>query len=610
MASLDLASEVKKKLLISSVIKKTVELRGSGTRFLALCPFHQEKTPSFHIRDDVGRFKCFGCGASGDAINFLMRLRGLGFKEAVLELADEAGIVRSSSQSPTAKVSKPQKDFIEANKVAHSFFMGQLRHERLGLEARRYLIDERKLTGPMIEQAGIGFGGAHRDDFIAYLRQKNISTECAIAAGLLKQGPFSVIAPFLGRIIFPIRAADGRIIAFGGRSFLASASDTPKYVNTQGNELYEKKKAFYGLFESRAAIEKGQTPCLVEGYFDAMAMWAAGIPALALCGTALSAEHVRLLKRLSSRLLIAFDKDAAGLKALKASLSLLFAEQIQVNVIELARKDPGDYLQEQALPELASAAANASDALCYAIDEAALLGNADITHRIAQIDELMPILQSIARPLIRRQYVVYLANKLHEDPSLLWMEIEKRRRTNVQKQKKEGIKAPQSESIEGLSAHERLLAPIFLAHPTLLEQAPLLADLVSAEFLNFFKDPDIEQAWGRLIVQAGEEGVALTQEEAQAVITGLIEQDKRRKTKALLTSKRQNLQQAEKKKDFSLILHWLKEHSEALAAQKPKKEPRLPAILPKEPKALVQERKVYIKKDEAILGDTEEEGWY
>lgn len=608
--SLDLAAEVKKKLPISSVIKKTVELRGSGNRFLALCPFHQEKTPSFQVRDDVGRYKCFGCGASGDAFEFLMRLRGLSFKEAVSELAEEAGIgSRAPKSLGQAKVAKYQKDVAEANKVAHRFFMEQLRHKSAGLEARRYLIKDRKLTGPMIAQAAIGFGGDNKDDFIAYLRQKGISIECALSAGLLKQGPFSVIAPFLSRIIFPIRTSDGRIIAFGGRSFLPSASDTPKYVNTHGNELYEKKKAFYGLFESRSAIQKGQTPCLVEGYFDAMAMWAAGIPALALCGTALSAEHARLLKRLSSRLLIAFDQDAAGLKALKASLSLLFAEQIQASVIELSRKDPGEYLREEALLELSLQAANASDALCYAIDHMAVLGQGDIANRIAQIDELMPIIKNIARPLIRRQYVVYLAKKLHEDPTLLWMEIEKQKRSGTEGRRHKSFVAADSTD-QVLSAHERLLAPIFLAHPVLLDEAEGLLGLVSAQFLNFFPKQDSDEPLGREILKAGEEGIAFTLEEAQAVITGLVEQAERRKAKALLTKKRQTLQQAEKEKDFTLVLQSLKEQSEALAAQKPKKEAKQPLVPKVVEKAPAPKVKAALRKEEDIFEDGEEEGWY
>ncbi|HXW60412.1 MAG TPA: DNA primase [Myxococcota bacterium] len=599
--SLDLKDLVKSKLTLSSIVKKTVELRGSAKRFLGLCPFHQEKTPSFQVRDDVGFYKCFGCGASGDMIEFLMRLRGLSFKEAVLELADEAGLTPSVKSSTPSSTKEPISEIVLANNIAHKYFMEQLRAKSTGLDARRYLLKERKLNVMMIKQAQIGFGGNNKEDFIGYLRQHKVSTECAILAGLLKQGPFSLTSPFINRIIFPIRTNNGRVVAFGGRSFLSSQKDIPKYVNTHGNALYEKKKILYGLFESRSAIEKGQVPCLVEGYFDAMAMWAVGIPALALCGTALSVEHARMLKRLSSRLLIALDQDGPGFKALKAALVLLYNEQIQSHVIVLTKKDPGEYLISEELSLLTTHAAKPLDALCYAIDQMSLGANSDIASRVSQIDELLPVLKSIARPLIRRQYVVYLANKLHEDPSLLWKEIEARKKTTANEKTTSGAFIHEPE----LSEHERLLAPIFLKFPELInEPAPLFSSLVSERFLNYFlglKDEEI----GHRIRKAGEEGVSLTLEEAKAVIEALNRKAQQKAAKVALTKQRQKLQQAEKDKDFSLMLQSLREHSQVLAENKAKK------VL--KPKAEVQTKakKGYINKREEISTNAfEEEGWY
>lgn len=601
--SLDLAQQVKNKIPLSAVIRHAVELRGAGQKFLGLCPFHQEKTPSFQVRDDLGRYKCFGCGASGDIFEFLMRLRGLSFKEAVDELALKAGI----SAAPGLKKTGPHvpldraQAWLLANRVAHKYFKDQLLGKESGHLARRYLEKERKLTLPMIEQAALGFGGTSKDDFVSFLKSNGVSAESALAAGLLQKGQYSLIAPFLNRIIFPIRRMDGRVVAFGGRSFLKSEAETPKYVNTHGTGLYEKRKSFYGLFESRAGILRGQVPCLVEGYFDAMAMWAAGVPALALCGTALSPEHAILLKRLSSRLNISFDNDAAGLKALRSSLVLLFAQGIQASVVALYKKDPGEYLATGELAALAEQLEKPTDALCHAIDHMAFGGSGDIANRIAQIDELMPIFASITRPLIRRQYVVYLANKLHEDPSLLWMEISGRKKTPTP------MRAPEIKAPPILNSEERLLAPLFLAYPELIQQMLGLEEMISPDFLNFFLQGQ-DMPLGPLIRALGEDGAVLPLGEAQAVIRALHHRVIKSKTKKVLRMQRQKLLQAQKDNDFSLVVANLKEQSLVLKEGQTKKKPK--ALMPEKKVPEISSTRVKVATSEMHVDQGEEEGWY
>lgn len=594
--SLDLSQQVKTKLSLSAVVRNAVELKGNGARYLGLCPFHQEKTPSFQVRDDLGRYKCFGCGASGDIFEFVMRLRGLSFKEAVAELAIKAGIssrpiLKKSSAHP---VNNQAQSWLLAHKVAHAYFIEQLRKKDAGMAARRYLIKERKLTVPMLEQAGIGFGGAFKEDFVSYLKAHNISSNLAISAGLLKEGPFSTTAPFLNRIIFPIRRMDGRVIAFGGRSFLTSDVEVPKYVNTHGGGLYEKRKTFYGLFESRAAIEKGQTPFLVEGYFDAMAMWAAGFPALALCGTALSLEHATILRRLSSRLNIAFDNDAAGLKALRSALFFLFGHSIQARVVVLDKKDPGEYLASDDLGALGSKVAEPIDALCYIIDNLALSKSSDIANRVAQIDELLPIFSKISRPLIRRQYVVYLAEKLHEDPSLLWMEITKRNKVSSAKS------AQKTENLPKLNSEERLLAPLFLAHPDLIKKTIGLEEMLSPDYLAYFLNGQ-QEPLGSLIRKFGEEGLSLSLSEAEAVLLALHQRVEKKKLKEARISQRQKLYQAQKDKDFSSVLATLKEQSQALKKGK--------EDLPKNKPVPTPPSRIKPLRESPQVLENEEEGW-
>jgi DNA primase len=562
-------TEIKNRVILSSVIKKAVQLKGNGPKYLGLCPFHEEKTPSFNVNDKLGRFKCFGCGASGDVFEFTMRLRGLSFREAVEELSGNAGI-KLKSQRPNSH-DDATRALLKAQSKAHEYFIAHIKSAKN--PARDYLVS-RGLNSAMIEQAALGFGGLSASEFFNFLKNHNISQDLAAQAGLIKYQGSNPVPMFLGRLIFPIRRFDGKVVAFGGRSFLEHDNLAPKYVNTHAYALYEKRNNFYGLFESKHAILKGQTPVLVEGYFDAMALWALGIPALALCGTALSSEHIALLKRLVSRLVICFDGDAAGFRALRSSLALLWSKNITTNVMTLDRKDPGEYLSD--LVALKARLSEQQDALCFVIDQARLIALGDISHRVHEIDQLLPILMNIARPLVRRQYVAYLAKQLHEDPSLLWAEI-----TNRLKNKKEpprALEAPVRSPII-FSATEKLLAQILALYPDLAgDISEALRVFISGEFKEFL---DHENPAHTAMAQAikAERALApeISLEEAREVLKALEHKLVRLAAKAELKKKRSELQAAEKAKDFSLVLKSLKEQSKLLAQLKPK-EPLVPVV--------------------------------
>lgn len=602
-----LAHEVKKRVLLSSVVKKTAELKGSGVRFLAICPFHDEKTPSFQVRDDLGRYKCFGCGASGDIFAFIMQLRGLSFKEAVEELAHEANIpIKPNIYKEKIASGEKPVDILRANEVAHQYFLRQLRLKNAGLKARNYLLEDRKLTITMVEQASLGFGGDNNEEFISYLETNGINSELAIQTGLLKKSASSLVSCFQNRIIFPIRTLSGQVIGFGGRIFKKEDS-RPKYVNSHGNEIYEKKKSFYGLYESRHAINKGHAPCLVEGYFDAMAMWAAGTPALALCGTALSKDHVQVLKGLSSKVLIAFDHDSAGLKALLASLSLLFMRGLESRALIMTKKDPGEYLKDEELSELIAIIKNSYDALCYAIDASSCGLHDDIRERVAKIDSLIPIFENIQRPLLRRQYVSYLAHKLHEDPSILWMEIENKRKRGRQDKKTELIK--EMPKVSTLSHYERILAPILQDYPEFLERAQGLIGLISQPFLDAFAKDGSPSTLEGAINEACSNGLSISSKEGSAIIDGLYEKLEKAKRRAALKITRLNLQQAEKDKNFSSILKSLKEQSEVLASEKGKRKERIVEHNKKEQPLTSNENYKTTAPDHDMIFD-DEEGWY
>lgn len=578
----DIVQNIKKRLLISSIVRQAIELKGSGSHFLGLCPFHKEKTPSFHVRDHVGSFKCFGCGASGDVFAFIMRLRGIGFKEALSELSEKAGL----SDVPKVRAEKPIKNdeaLLRAQAVASRFFIEQL-HGDAGRSVMNYLLKDRRLKESMIKQAGIGFGGSSNRDFLNYLAHNNVREQTAIDAGLIKPGNFSKVAQFLGRITIPIKRSDGTIVAFGGRAFENDDPNQPKYVNTHAYLHYEKKKSFYGLFESKAAILQGQIPFLVEGYFDAMALWAAGVPALALCGTALSDDHIQLLKRMSSRVVMCFDDDDAGYKALRSSLVKLWRSNILSNAVVLDKKDPGDYLASGQLAQLKKCIGQPVDATCLVIDRVALNIDSDISTRISEIDELLPIFATIARPLMRRQYVAYLAQKLHEDPGILWSEISQKAK---KLRPKDVVAASPVPSVLSLGAEEKWLLQILRCAPHLAEQvSPLLWEKIRPDLKPLFLHINEHPEQIKQLLSGEYEDLRFSVEEAREMLEALHERLSKSLRRDALKIKRQELQRAEKEKDFASVFKTLREHSSILAKNK------TPKAKPSEAKENPEPRKV------------------
>jgi DNA primase len=596
MASLAQIDQIKARLSISAIVKEAVKLRPAGNALLGLCPFHQEKTPSFNVRDQDARFKCFGCGAGGDIFEFVMRLRGISFKEAIAELAERAGvsIVSANPKKAQGAPDAPKSaDLLSIQNIAQKYFVSSLLADNTAKGPLDYLVTDRGLDREMIRQAGIGFGGASTAHFIEALKKAKVPRSLALEAGLFGQNSTNLKAQFLGRITFPIRDWQGRILGFGGRIWQGDA-EAPKYLNTHTNALFEKRKLLYGLFESKPALLKGMSPVVVEGYFDAMAFWAVGIPAVALCGTALSEAHLKLLKPHISRLTLCFDNDQAGLSALIKALPLVFREDFFVNLIELSQKDAGVFLAQKLLPTLKKEAAVAKDAFCHVIDHLALKPFLDIRQKIDELDRLMPIFASIKRPILRRQYVAYCAQKLQEDPKVLWQEIEN-------KIKKSPSKSPVAVAKDNLTyaltPTEKSLAQVILKFPHLsaLVGEGIVADL-SPDFKALLKvlaeaqpgqfdglgsvlatcSRDFQKAWAELAPNE----ILVIEEVGIAIIKNLNDRALKRTRQENLEKMRLAIKDAEAAKDFSKVLLNLKEQSSLLAKSKKPK--------PIAPKAVVE----------------------
>jgi DNA primase len=301
---------VKERVDLNQVISEHgVVLRKSGRGFTGLCPFHSEKTPSFHVNPDTRSYKCFGCGESGDVFTILEKIDGLTPAEALKTLAERAGVELTSRRDPAEQ--EREKRLLAANDTAHFYFRQALRGTERGKEVARYIAD-RGIQPETVEKFGLGYAPDSWDGLVGYLRKKGYSDEEVVAAGLIGRSDRGVFDWFRDRLIVPIKDGRGRIIAFGGRAM--RADQRGKYVNSQGTVLFNKSATLYGLDAARAAIRKERTAVIVEGYFDAIALHQAGFEnAVASMGTALTEDQYHVLNTMRiERAIVAFDGDAAG----------------------------------------------------------------------------------------------------------------------------------------------------------------------------------------------------------------------------------------------------------------------------------------------------------
>lgn len=321
------------------IVSATVSLKPSGTgAYVGLCPFHDEKTPSFSVRPALGVWHCFGCGLGGDVFGYVEHQENVDFRDAVELLADKYHIELHYDQSNAKKEHTGSKRarLLEANEAAQEFFVSQLMTKD-ALAARK-LLDGRNFSQADCQRFGCGYAPQGWDNLVRYLAGKGFTQQEMLDAGLARQGQHGVYDYFRGRVTWPIRDSTGRTLGFGARKLYEDDSIGAKYINTPDTALYRKNQVLYGIDMAKAAIVKKRQVVIVEGYTDVMAMHLAGVDtAIATCGTAFGAEHAKIVRRLiaddslgavqligplkvdgqqlSSRIVFTFDGDAAGQKA-------------------------------------------------------------------------------------------------------------------------------------------------------------------------------------------------------------------------------------------------------------------------------------------------------
>jgi DNA primase len=388
------------------LIGRHVALKKAGRSYKGLCPFHHEKTPSFQVNPDRGIFHCFGCGESGNAFAFLMRVEGLSFPEAARTLAASAGIaIPESGRGEEAGV---LERVLEANAAAQALYRRALASEA-GREARAYL-EKRGLPGDAIEAFGVGYAPNAWDALGNELRRLRIPAEIGARAGLLREresgGHYDLLRH---RITFPIQDARGRVVAFGGRAM--AADQEPKYLNSPESPVFRKREAFYGFPHALEAIRRGDRIVVVEGYFDRIALHRAGVEeALATCGTALSEDHARALRRRARSAVLLFDGDSAGRRAALRALELLLPAGLRVRAAALPPgDDPDTFLLREGPEALRALVEQAPAALDLAIADAVAPGVVQPEQKADALAKVVPLVAKIVEPAERTAWAQRLA---------------------------------------------------------------------------------------------------------------------------------------------------------------------------------------------------------
>ncbi|MDP1806392.1 MAG: DNA primase, partial [Acidimicrobiales bacterium] len=399
-----------------AVITQYTQLRRTGQRWVGLCPFHAEKTPSFNVNQDLGLYRCWGCQARGDAITFVREVEHLDFAAAVEHLAVRAGITLRYTDEGEGEGRKRRARLVKAVEQAVDWYHERLRRAPDAAVARRYL-RERGLTGEDMTAFRIGWAPDAWDEMAKALRlPDDILRDTGL--GYLNRGNRQTDA-FRGRILFPIFDANGDAVGFGGR--VMPGQDGPKYKNTPETKLYQKSKLLYALNWSKARIVQDDRAIVCEGYTDVIGFARAGLPAaVATCGTALTEEHVRLLRRYARKLVLSFDADAAGQAAAERFYQWEKDHELEVAVADLPPGvDPAELATEDPAA-LVDAVEHAVPFLKFRVDRALLAGRLDTAEGRARAAEAaIDVIREHPSPLVRDQYVMEVAGRCRVEPQML-----------------------------------------------------------------------------------------------------------------------------------------------------------------------------------------------
>lgn len=358
----DLIREIYDANDIVDYVSERVRLKKAGKDYMGLCPFHHEKTPSFHVSQDKQLFHCFGCGASGNLVQYVMRTENLDFIDAVRLMADRAGIMIPEDSAQDDRLHSKRKRMLEMNKVAARFFFERLKDKRTGIEAQRYL-NSRHISWKTVTVYGLGYAPGTRTALIEHLQKAGYSGKEAVEAGLAIERDGKIIDKFRNRVMFPIINVRGNVIGFGGRIMSnekeINGYKIPKYLNTSETLVFDKGKNLFSL--NIAKNSKSDSLILCEGYMDVISPYQAGIDNIvATLGTAITEDQAKLMTRYANEIIICYDMDEAGRKAALRAIDIINNVNGKSKVMKLnGAKDPDEYINKNGVQAFRNAMKNA-----------------------------------------------------------------------------------------------------------------------------------------------------------------------------------------------------------------------------------------------------------
>jgi DNA primase len=470
----DGAAIIKQAVDIVDVIGQVVPLRRAGRRHVGLCPFHKEKTPSFSVDAENGFFYCFGCGAGGDVLTFTMKHWNLTFSEALRYLADRYNLTLPETGRDNEQVRKERDAMFAVLDEACDFFYRELHHSESGKAAREYL-KKRRLPEKTVEHQRLGYAPNAWDVLLRHFRHRGLDPSLGVKAGLfVESAKGSLYDRFRNRLMFPIADDRGRVVAFGGRSLDGSE---PKYLNSPETAVYHKGRTLYQFAAAREACRELRQVVLVEGYLDLLAFHAQDFYRVAATlGTALTATQVRLLHRIADEVVLVYDADPAGRKAMFRALPLFLDEELAVTTVDLpSGMDPDDFLKSEGIGAFEKLMETRRDLGSVAIDDALSSWDGTSVGKGRVIQQLQPILGGVSHPVLRSDYVRRVAERLALSEDVVDRQLASGKAGVPGPRRPESTRwaermQPPSTGVQAVASPEETLVRLMVRHPVLIDE--------------------------------------------------------------------------------------------------------------------------------------------
>ncbi|HDP54301.1 MAG TPA: DNA primase [Bacteroidetes bacterium] len=450
---------------VVEVIKDYVSLKKRGVNYIGLCPFHNEKTPSFTVSPAKGIFKCFGCGKGGNAVNFVMEHEQMSYVEALKYLANKYNIEFEERElTPEELKQRTERDsLMVVTAWAQRHFSDNLHKHSEGKNIGLSYFRERGFRDDIIEKFQLGYSLEQRDALTQAAQRQGYKMEYLVKTGLsIERNDGSAFDRFFGRAIFPIHSMSGRVIAFGGR-IMKSDAKAAKYLNSPESEVYHKSQVLYGIYFAKKAITQADKCYLVEGYTDVISMHQAGIEnVVASSGTALTPDQIRLIKRFTPNITVLYDGDPAGIKASIRGIDLILEEGLNVKVLLLPEgEDPDSYAKSHSASQVLDfIAENEVDFISFKANLLLKEAKNDPIQKANLIRDIVRSIAVIPESIIRSVYIKECTRILNVDEAILYAEVAKNRRAKMDKILGKTYQAAPTESIP--TAKETPSLPSFI----------------------------------------------------------------------------------------------------------------------------------------------------